>query len=125
MHGEPFTLDTNYRPKRQKVRGENNPNNRQAVLFAGMNCLPGQTDLFSTDGREEARPFVIPVFLTAEELAEVEELQARESAASHCAFCDLELGRLREVSHCGVYHPACAEKHAAECEPCRRDYFPE
>ncbi len=43
MHGEPFTLDTNYRPKRQKVKGENNPNNRQAVLFAGMDCLPGTT----------------------------------------------------------------------------------
>jgi hypothetical protein len=120
-----FQLDSTYRPKRQKVKGENNPNNRQAVLFAGMNCLPGQTDLFPTDGREEPRPFVVPRFLTPEQAEEVEELATRETAATHCALCDLELGRQREVSHCGVYHPACAEKHAAKCEPCRRDYFPE
>ena len=52
MHGEPFTLDTNYRPKRRNVKGENNPNTRQTVLFAGMDLLPGQTDLFPTDGKE-------------------------------------------------------------------------
>ena len=36
MPGEPFTLDRTYRPKRQKVQGENNPNTRQSVLFAGI-----------------------------------------------------------------------------------------
>ena len=120
-----FSLDANYRPKRRKLKGENNPNNQQAVLFAGMDCLPGQTDLFPTDGKEAARPFVVPRFLTPEQAEEEADLEERSSAANHCALCDLELGRLREVSHCGVYHPACAEKHAADCEPCRRDYFPQ
>lgn len=29
---------------------EHNPKGKQKVLFAGMKCLPGQQDLFETDG---------------------------------------------------------------------------
>src|SRR5258706_13883346 len=47
-----FQLDSAYRPKRRKVKGENNPNNRQTVLFAGMSLLPGQQDLFPIDGAQ-------------------------------------------------------------------------
>ena len=95
MHGETFTLDANYRPKRRKVKGENNPNNRQAVLFAGMDLLPGQTDLFPTDGKEPS-----------------------------CSLCD-EPVEHPHATACGKFHPACAEKHAAECEACQRDHFPQ
>ena len=94
-----FQLDTNYRPKRQKVKGENNLNNRQTVLFAGMNCLPGQTDLFATDGKEQ-------------------------TLRHYCALCNEPVAR-PEVTACGQFHPACAEKHAAECEPCQRDFYPQ
>ncbi len=93
----PFTLDRTYRPKRQKVKGENNPNTRQTVLFSGMDLLPGQMDLFTTDGKEQT--------------------------SGYCSLCD------EEVSHpdstpCGLFHPACGEKHAATCERCRRDCYP-
>ena len=98
MRGEPFTLDTDYRPKRQKVKGENNPNTRQSVLFSGMDLLPGQQDLFATDGRES-------------------------SSERFCALCDQAVNR-PDVTPCGMYHPACAEKHAAECQSCQRDYYP-
>lgn len=30
-----------------------NSKDTQRVLFAGLDCLPGQLDLFPTDGREE------------------------------------------------------------------------
>ena len=99
MHGESFTLDTNYRPKRQKVKGENNPNNRQAVLFAGMNCLPGQTDLFATDGKEQTQEH-------------------------YCALCNEPVERPDETA-CGQFHPACAEKHAAHCQSCQRNFYPQ
>ena len=90
----PFTLDSSYRPKRLKVKGENNPKNQQAVLFAGLNCLPGQNDLFSTDGKER------------------------------CSLCDAPVAR-PAITACGVFHPACAEKHATGCEACQRDHFPQ
>jgi hypothetical protein len=45
-----FQLDSNYCPKRRKVRGQNNPNKRQQVLFTGLGLLPGQNNLFQTDG---------------------------------------------------------------------------
>ena len=94
-----FQLDSTYRPKRRKVKGENNPNNQQAVLFAGMNCLPGQADLFATDGKEQ-------------------------TPEHHCSWCDEPVER-PDVTACGKFHPACAEKHATECEPCQRDHFPQ
>ena len=93
-----FQLESAYRPKRQRVKGENNPNTRQAVLFAGMNCLPGQENLFATDGQE------IP-------------------PEHSCDLCHALVSR-PETTGCGRFHPACAEKHAAECESCRRDYYP-
>jgi hypothetical protein len=55
-----FQLDNAYRPKRQKAKGENNPNTRQAVLFAGMELLPGQMDLFPTDGTAPAAAGALP-----------------------------------------------------------------
>ena len=39
-----------HRPKRHPI--ETNPRSKQKVLFAGMDCLPGQLDLFPTDGQE-------------------------------------------------------------------------
>ena len=98
MHGETFTLDTDYRPTRRKVKGENNPNNRQAVLFAGMNCLPGQTDLFAMDGEEQPPEHT-------------------------CSLCEQPVKHSHQTE-CGQFHPACAEKHAAECESCQRNHFP-
>ena len=97
MHNEPFTLETNYRPKRRKVKGENNPNTRQTVLFAGMNLLPGQTDLFATDGKEP-------------------------TPKRGCTLCGEPVSR-PDVTDCGEFHPACAENHAARCESCRQ-HFP-
>lgn len=53
---EEFTLN-NPAPKKQKVVVvTEQTKTRQQVLFAGMKCLPGQQDLFLTDGREFARP---------------------------------------------------------------------
>lgn len=98
MHGETFTLDAAYRPKRRKVKGENNPNTRQTVLFAGMDLLPGQTDLFPTDGKEPT--------------------------PEHCCTLCNETVERPHVTTCGQFHPACAEKHAADCESCQRDHFP-
>ncbi len=93
-----FQLDSTYRPKRTKVKGENNPNTRQAVLFAGMNCLPGQTDLFAMDGEEQPPEHT-------------------------CSLCEQPVKHSHQTE-CGQFHPACAEKHAAECESCQRNHFP-
>ncbi len=98
MHGETFTLNSTYRPKRQKVKGENNPNCQQTVLFAGMNCLPGQTDLFATDGEEQ-------------------------TPEHSCSLCEQPVNHPHQTE-CGEFHPACAEKHALECESCQRNHFP-
>jgi hypothetical protein len=35
-----------------KKDGQPDPKAKQLVLFAGMDCLPGQLDLFDTDGVE-------------------------------------------------------------------------
>jgi hypothetical protein len=47
---EVFSL-TN-KPQRRVLIGELLPPEVQTVLFAGMNCLPGQLDLFQTDGQQ-------------------------------------------------------------------------
>lgn len=49
---EPFKL-TNDPPKYPKKDYGSN-NDRQTVLFAGMDCEPGQKDLFPTDGKEDS-----------------------------------------------------------------------
>ena len=42
--------------KRARPADNEPADERQHVLFAGMNCLPGQQDLFETDGdRSNAR----------------------------------------------------------------------
>jgi len=53
---KPFTL-ANEAPRTKPARFENN-SARQMVLLAGLDCLPGQRDLFATDGEEPrlARP---------------------------------------------------------------------
>jgi hypothetical protein len=43
---EPFQL-TNEPPKRKRP---DVPPEKQKVLFSGLDCLPGQLDLFKTDG---------------------------------------------------------------------------
>src|SRR5688572_22285208 len=99
MRGETFTLDATYRPKRRKVKGENNPNTRQTVLLAGMDLLRGQTDLFPTDGKEP-------------------------TPEHYCTLCN-EAVECPDSTPCGFFHPACGEKHAATCESCRGDYYPQ
>jgi len=39
-------------PAVKRERFDNNNRSQQAVLFAGLDCLPGQEDLFATDGEE-------------------------------------------------------------------------
>jgi len=43
---EPFALTNE--PTRPKLRIEND-DRRQTVMFSGMDCLPGQEDLFTTE----------------------------------------------------------------------------
>ena len=45
---EPFTLQNAPQVRKQDFTPRDN--RKQRVLFAGMNCLPGQLDLFQTDG---------------------------------------------------------------------------
>ena len=45
---EPFEL-TNEPPPPEPWQGEKPEPTRQKVLFSGMECLPGQLDLFDTD----------------------------------------------------------------------------
>jgi hypothetical protein len=45
---------TNPPPRLSECRGRQPENTRQTVLFSGLDCLPGQQDLFETDG--EAKP---------------------------------------------------------------------
>ena len=47
---EEFTL-SNPKPRQPPPKFETTPC-RQNVLFSGMDCLPGQMDLFATDGGE-------------------------------------------------------------------------
>ena len=46
----PFML-ANDPPRKPALRFENN-HGRQMMLLAGLDCLPGQGDLFATDGEE-------------------------------------------------------------------------
>jgi hypothetical protein len=46
-----FTL-ANEVPRPKPLEFSNDPT-RQRVLFAGLDCLPGQQDLFATDGDAE------------------------------------------------------------------------
>lgn len=48
--GERFTL-ANDPPRKPAARFENNYS-RQMMFLAGLDCLPGQGDLFATDGEE-------------------------------------------------------------------------
>lgn len=48
MNDERFHLQNEPPQRKQQVDG--NPNNHQKVLFSGLDCLPGQQDLFPTDG---------------------------------------------------------------------------
>lgn len=43
---EPFVLTNE--PPRSKLRIDND-DRRQTVMFSGMDCLPGQEDLFTTE----------------------------------------------------------------------------
>ena len=48
MHEETFTL-TNEEPQPRPRKFESD-RGQQRVLFSGLDCLPGQLDLFATDG---------------------------------------------------------------------------
>lgn len=48
---EPFVL-TNEPARRAPLQFENDER-RQKPLFAGLDCLPGQDDLFSTEGADD------------------------------------------------------------------------
>ncbi len=47
--GEEFAL-TNPAPKPKPWRGDEPDNTRQTKLLSGLDCLPGQQDLFAADG---------------------------------------------------------------------------
>lgn len=47
----PFTLSRI--PVRDKPERQPDPPQRQRALFSGLDCLPGQLDLFETDGYDE------------------------------------------------------------------------
>lgn len=48
---EPFSLVNDPEPStKPKKDVEPDPKAKQLVLFAGMDCQPGQLDLFDTDG---------------------------------------------------------------------------
>ena len=49
---EPFRL-TNDPPQPEGEVFDLPPKQRQGVLFAGLDCLAGQQDLFDTDGEAE------------------------------------------------------------------------
>lgn len=48
---EAFHL-TNEEPKRTPWGTPESPKAKQTVMFSGMDCLPGQQDLFPTDGKD-------------------------------------------------------------------------
>ena len=41
------------KPKSKPWRGSEPENTRQTLLLSGLDCLPGQRDLFATDGGTE------------------------------------------------------------------------
>lgn len=45
----------NDHPRPAKPDHDDGERDRQRVLFAGMDCLPDQLDLFETDGEEQER----------------------------------------------------------------------
>ena len=49
MSNEPFRLQ-NEAPPHQPWRGEAPERTEQIMLISGLDCLPGQMDLFETDG---------------------------------------------------------------------------
>jgi hypothetical protein len=52
MTDDTFTLANDKQaPKPRQF--ENNDKARQTVMFGGLDCLPGQLDLFQTDGRDD------------------------------------------------------------------------
>ena len=51
--GERFALAND--PPRPKPARFENSEGRQRMLLAGLDCLPGQGDLFETDGESEER----------------------------------------------------------------------
>ncbi len=53
MNDEDFVLGSNSpKPKLVRVVNGPQPKQRQGKLFSGLHLLPGQADLFPTDGRE-------------------------------------------------------------------------
>jgi hypothetical protein len=62
---EPFTLTNEPPPPR---RFQNNAARRQTALFAGMDCLEGQEDLFETDGTDDDDDGPIPVVEFTDEM---------------------------------------------------------
>ena len=53
--GGEFAL-SNPAPKPKLWRGDESENTRQTVLLSGLDCLPGQQDLFAADGDGWANP---------------------------------------------------------------------
>jgi hypothetical protein len=49
---EPYAL-TNPPPRPPTWRGREPGDTRQRMLFCGLDCLPGQRNLFETDGQSE------------------------------------------------------------------------
>ena len=49
---KPFTLE-NDTPAPKRYEPVETAARRQGMLFAGLDCLPGQLDLFETDGQAE------------------------------------------------------------------------
>lgn len=116
MNDDTFTLSRSPAPIRGKRQiCQNNDATRQTVLFAGLACLPGQNDLFPTDGaagNDEAR-------MTndeGEEPAEFGEGITREDAEDlperYCSHCNALMGTIVETIGENRYHPACWEKVA-------------
>jgi len=53
MSADAFTLSNSAPPRRAPIRLDPD-DRRQAVLFAGLDCLAGQADLFATDGTDDS-----------------------------------------------------------------------
>ena len=47
---QPFTLTNGPSRRKKDLVGYDPPQATQKVLFGGLNCEPGQQDLFATDG---------------------------------------------------------------------------
>lgn len=111
MTQEPFQL-TNAPPKPQPWRGENRKAT-QRTLLAGLDCLPGQADLFGTDGelsKPRRKPRKLMHVCDAGPGDEEEDL-----VRFRCARCDHEtewmLMKTAEAKR-GIPCPACNAKGA-------------